>query len=244
MTTLTATQQAYLSEPMTVASLGLDRGVLLDLTLKTLFYRGRMTRSELSEELKLSGAVMQEVLQAVTQDGLASVLGSEGTGPAGYMYALTQKGLDRSRLRVRAERLRGPGAGAAAGVHREHQGTDGGRGGGDPRAGTAGAAGARAFRRHRRPDRARGFFAQVDADPRAVGQRQDDRGTGARRGGRGLDLHPVRDRDGRADRASLRPEQARGAGGGCAGIEQPAEGARRTGAGCACAVRRSGPAAS
>jgi len=98
VTTLTVPAQgpAYLSEPTTVASLGLDRGVLLDLALKTLFYRGRMTRSELSEELKLSGAVMQEVMQAMSQDGLATVLGSEGTGPAGYMYALTQKGLDRS----------------------------------------------------------------------------------------------------------------------------------------------------
>ncbi|MBI2723434.1 MAG: ATP-binding protein [Chloroflexi bacterium] len=83
-------------EPTSVAELGLDPGVLIDLSLKTLFYRGRMTRSELSEALKLSGGVMQEVMGALSQDGLATVLGSEGTGPAGYMYALTQKGLDRA----------------------------------------------------------------------------------------------------------------------------------------------------
>lgn len=96
MATLVTTEQEFIPEPNSVADLGLDRGILLDLTLKTLFYRGRMTRTELSEGLKVSGAVMQEVLQTVTQDGLASVLGSEGSGPAGYMYALTQKGLDRA----------------------------------------------------------------------------------------------------------------------------------------------------
>jgi predicted ATPase with chaperone activity len=85
-----------LSEPQTVADLGIDRGVLLDLTMKTLFYRGRMTRTELAHELKLSGAILQEVMQALTQDALASVLGAEGSGPAGYVYALTQKGLDRA----------------------------------------------------------------------------------------------------------------------------------------------------
>ena len=96
MTTMTAPQETVIAEAMTVDELGLDPGVLLDLTLKTLFYRGRMTRSELSESLKLSGSVLQEIMATLTQDGLATVLGSEGTGPAGYMYALTQKGLDRA----------------------------------------------------------------------------------------------------------------------------------------------------
>ncbi len=85
-----------LSEPATVADLGLDRGVLTDLTLKTLYYRGRMTQAEVADALKLSGSVMQDVMQMLTQDGLASVMGAEGTGSAAYMYALTQKGLDRA----------------------------------------------------------------------------------------------------------------------------------------------------
>lgn len=96
MTTLAAASTPAIAEPMTAAELGIDPGVLLDLSLKTLFYRGRMTRAELSDQLKLSGSAMQEVLQSLTQDGLATVLGAEGGGPAGYMYALTQKGLDRA----------------------------------------------------------------------------------------------------------------------------------------------------
>ncbi|MBF6600083.1 MAG: ATP-binding protein [Dehalococcoidia bacterium] len=97
MTTLLDTNTSpALAEPVSVADLGIDRGVLLDLVLKTLFYRGRMTRTELADELKLSGAVLQEVMQALTLDALASVLGAAGAGPSGYMYALTQKGLDRA----------------------------------------------------------------------------------------------------------------------------------------------------
>jgi predicted ATPase with chaperone activity len=95
-TVLERRRSRTLSEPLTVADLGLDRGVLLDQTMKTLFYRGRMTRTELAHELKLSASVLQEVMQALTQDALASVLGSEGGSAAGYVYALTQKGLDRA----------------------------------------------------------------------------------------------------------------------------------------------------
>jgi predicted ATPase with chaperone activity len=97
MTTVaTPTVPPVPAEPLTLAELGLDPSVLTGLTLKTLYYRGRMTRTELTDELRVAGGVMQEVLQSLTQDGLASVLGAEGTGPASYQYALTQKGMDRA----------------------------------------------------------------------------------------------------------------------------------------------------
>lgn len=83
-------------EPGTVAELGLDSGVLLDITIKSLFYRGRMTRTQLCESLKISGTVVSELMQALTQDALVTVLGAEGTGPAAYMYQITQKGLERA----------------------------------------------------------------------------------------------------------------------------------------------------
>jgi predicted ATPase with chaperone activity len=51
---------------------------------------------------------MQEVLQALTQDGLAAVMGSEGNGPAAYMYALTQKGLDRAESAFARSGYAGP----------------------------------------------------------------------------------------------------------------------------------------
>ncbi len=96
------------AEPMSVADLGIDRGLVRDLMLKTLFYRGRMNRSELSDELKLSLVVIEELCQSLTQDGLAAVLGSEGGGAGAYIYTLTQKGLERAETSLARSGYVGP----------------------------------------------------------------------------------------------------------------------------------------
>ncbi len=83
-------------EPLTVSGLGIDRGLLLDIALKTLFYQGRMTRLELADAMKISSCATQELMQTVVQDGLGSVLGANGDGGSNYLYALTQKGLARA----------------------------------------------------------------------------------------------------------------------------------------------------
>lgn len=85
-----------LSEPMYVEDLNLDRGLLRDLTLKTLAYRGRMSRAEMSESLRVSAPATEELLGSLTHDGLATVLGATGSSSARYVYTLTQKGLDRA----------------------------------------------------------------------------------------------------------------------------------------------------
>lgn len=83
-------------EPLTVAALGVDRGLLLDIALKTLFYEGRMARLDMAESMKISNSAVQELLQLLTQDGLTHVLGSEGNANSNYTYTLTQKGIDRA----------------------------------------------------------------------------------------------------------------------------------------------------
>ena len=97
MTTTISNQAPLFTEPTTLNDLGVDAGVLHDLTLKTLVYRGRMTRADLSDALKLSGNVVHELMAALGQEGFTSVLGSEGNvSRTAYMYTLTQKGLDRA----------------------------------------------------------------------------------------------------------------------------------------------------
>ena len=81
-----------IAEPASTEELGLDPGLLTDLALKTVFFRGRMTRAELSDALKLSASVTQDLMQSLTLDGLASVLGAESGTPSNYMYTLTGKG--------------------------------------------------------------------------------------------------------------------------------------------------------
>jgi len=99
LTTLTTPSDQLdhvINEPTSAADSGLDPSILIDLALKTLFYRGRMSRHELAEALKLANPVVHEVMHGLTQDSLASVLGSEGGQASNYVYTLTQKGLDRA----------------------------------------------------------------------------------------------------------------------------------------------------
>ena len=110
MTTLAATQpRRNLTEPVSIDDLGVDRGLLWDLTLKTLFYRGRMSRQDLSHEMKISGTAMEEIVQALSHDNLINVLGTGGAaGPAGYIYALTQKGMERAEGALQRSGYVGP----------------------------------------------------------------------------------------------------------------------------------------
>lgn len=86
----------HIPEPVTAAALGLERALLLDLTLKTLFYGGRLTRTDLSDALKISGSAMQDVLHAASREGLVHIPGSEGHSEASYQYALTPAGSERA----------------------------------------------------------------------------------------------------------------------------------------------------
>ncbi len=83
-------------EPLSVEELHLDREFLRDLMLKTMFHRGRLTCAELADELRISATATEELLQSLTYEGLATVLGAGGMNPASYLYALSQKGLDRA----------------------------------------------------------------------------------------------------------------------------------------------------
>lgn len=105
--TLSPQTPMYL-EPLRIADLGLEPGVVRDIAMKFLFYRGRMTRSELSEEMRLSANVVDELMQSLSQDELASVLGGTTGGPNGYVYALTQKGLDRAEQAIQRSGYVGP----------------------------------------------------------------------------------------------------------------------------------------
>ncbi len=108
MTTTKSHETEPASEPMTIAELRVDAGVLRDLALKTLFYRARMSRTELSDALKLAGPVVEELMQVLSQEGLTTLLGASGTSSAGYVYALTQKGLGRAEAALARSGYVGP----------------------------------------------------------------------------------------------------------------------------------------
>ena len=108
MTITTTPTHTLASEPMTIEELRVDAGVLRDLALKTLFYRARMSRTELSDALKLSGAIVEDLMQSLSQEGLTTLLGASGTSSAGYVYALTQKGFERAEAALARSGYVGP----------------------------------------------------------------------------------------------------------------------------------------
>jgi predicted ATPase with chaperone activity len=83
-------------EPVTLAGLGVNPAVVRDLLLKTMFYRGRMTRSELADELRVALSTVEDILHVITRDGLAAVLTSETAAASAYGYTLTQQGSRRA----------------------------------------------------------------------------------------------------------------------------------------------------
>jgi predicted ATPase with chaperone activity len=83
-------------EPVTLSGLGVNPAVVRDLLLKTMFYRGRLTRMELAGELRIAVSTVEEVLHALTRDGLATVLTSETDHASSYGYTLTAQGHRRA----------------------------------------------------------------------------------------------------------------------------------------------------
>lgn len=86
----------FLPEPISVQETGVDLGTLADLSLRTLYFRGRTTAGDLAEAMALSVPAVQEVLEFLTRDGLCEVVGGESRGFSGYRYVLTRRGLERS----------------------------------------------------------------------------------------------------------------------------------------------------
>ncbi len=107
LTTAATSAPALRPEPTTTVALGLDRGVVRDLTLKMLYYRGRLTKVELANELRLGMSVMEELLHGLTNDSLAMATGADGT-TATYLYTITQKGIDRAEAAIARSGYVGP----------------------------------------------------------------------------------------------------------------------------------------
>jgi predicted ATPase with chaperone activity len=108
--TTTATPSTDLDhlEPITLWDLGIDPAMVRDLTLKTMFYGGRFTRAELAEALRVSVAIVEELLHTITRDGLANVLASDSVNVSAHAYTLTQQGYLRAEEALARNSYVGP----------------------------------------------------------------------------------------------------------------------------------------
>jgi predicted ATPase with chaperone activity len=82
--------------PGTVAELGLDLGFVADLVLKTLYFAGNVSGSELCDRLAMPVNVTGEILGFLRRERLCEVTGGSGLSPATLNYTLTTAGLERA----------------------------------------------------------------------------------------------------------------------------------------------------
>lgn len=82
--------------PVTVGELGLDLGFVADLTLKTLYYAGNISGSELCERMALPVSVVTEVTTFLRRERLCEVTGGTGLSAATLNYTLAEAGIERA----------------------------------------------------------------------------------------------------------------------------------------------------
>ena len=81
--------------PTTLAETGLSSDNILALSLKAL-YTGELSGRELSDEVKISYAILEPIISAARVQQLVVVGSAAGAGTAGYRYALTDRGRERA----------------------------------------------------------------------------------------------------------------------------------------------------
>jgi predicted ATPase with chaperone activity len=88
-------------EPSDIGSLedtGLNLGLLSDMVLKTMYFRGQITGYELADELRLPfSAVIHTVMDFLKREQMAEVKGASGIQAGTFLYVITTKGSNRAR---------------------------------------------------------------------------------------------------------------------------------------------------
>ena len=82
--------------PRTLADTGLAVDHIEQLILKTL-YTGELSGTGVAEAMRLPFSILEPLIERARAERLLEVRGAAGTGSAGYRYALTDLGRDRTR---------------------------------------------------------------------------------------------------------------------------------------------------
>src|SRR5688500_7556356 len=88
---------AFLPQPTTVSETGLEFGLILDLTLKTIYYAGKPSARSICQSICLPFAVMEGALEFLRRDEHIEIVGSSGVMEQDYQYGLTIKGFGKVR---------------------------------------------------------------------------------------------------------------------------------------------------
>ena len=81
--------------PTTLEQTGLSSDNVLGLILKAL-YTGELSGRELSDQVKISYSILERIIEAARVEQLIEVRSASGAGTAGYRYAVTERGRERT----------------------------------------------------------------------------------------------------------------------------------------------------
>ncbi|MPZ50188.1 MAG: ATP-binding protein [Dehalococcoidia bacterium] len=95
-------------QPNSVEETGISFGQLLDLCIKTIYFSGRPSARQVSEQLALPFNVVETVLSFLKREKFIEVVGSVGIGEQQYQYALSEKGNDRAAEALERNQYVGP----------------------------------------------------------------------------------------------------------------------------------------
>ena len=93
--------------PTTLAETGLGADLVEQLLMKSL-YTGEASGLMLSDRLRLPYAIVEPLVERTRAEHLIEVRGATGAGTAGYRYALTDAGRERTRQLIDANHYTGP----------------------------------------------------------------------------------------------------------------------------------------
>ncbi|MCJ7735940.1 MAG: AAA family ATPase [Anaerolineae bacterium] len=95
--------------PTSVKDTGLGLGLLVDLTMKFMYYEGNLTGYELSERLRLPySGVVDQVLDFLKREKLVEVKGTGGFAESAFQYAISEKGRATAREALERSQYAGP----------------------------------------------------------------------------------------------------------------------------------------
>ena len=81
--------------PENIAQTGLSEDVVLGLVLKAL-YTGELSGQDLADRVKIAYGILEPVIEAARVEQLIEVRSATGAGTAGYRYAVTDRGRQRT----------------------------------------------------------------------------------------------------------------------------------------------------
>jgi predicted ATPase with chaperone activity len=99
---------AFRPQPTTVEQTGLDTAQLIDLTLKTLRYGGRLQGGEVANRLRLRYSVVDTIIGFLKREKLIETVGSSGVVEQQYEYTLSDRGYEKATEALQRNQYAGP----------------------------------------------------------------------------------------------------------------------------------------